>query len=155
MSLVAGKVTTGLRNNSTDLLNQWFREITTQSHHITRTPLFLLGQLPALQPPRLPPDSVILFFFSSPHSSKHPRPAVPAGQRFRVQAPTALLLFMLYSVDAATLLEDFMSFLNRAWDVSPAPPRSGLQIDFVSALQECEASEISSRPYTFLFLNEE
>lgn len=58
-------------------------------------------------------------------------------------------------MDAATLLEDFMSFLNRDWDVSPTPPRSGLQIDFVSALQECEASEISSCRYTFLFLNEE
>lgn len=36
-----------------------------------------------------------------------------------------------------------MSFLNRAWDVSPTPPYLGLQIDFISALRECKASEIA------------
>lgn len=51
---------------------------------------------------------------------------------------------MLYSEDAATLLGDFMSFLNRVWDVSSAPPHLGLQIDVVSALQERRGSEISS-----------
>lgn len=60
-----------------------------------------------------------------------------------MQWPYAVLLFMFYSLDAATLLGDFMSFLNRDWDVSPTPPHLGLQIDFVSALQECKASEIS------------
>lgn len=37
-----------------------------------------------------------------------------------------------------------MSFLNRVWDVSSAPPHLGLQIDVASALQERRGSETSS-----------
>ena len=60
-----------------------------------------------------------------------------------MQWPHAVLLFMLYSVAAATLLGDFTSFQNSDWDVSPSPPHLGLQIDYSSALQECKVREIS------------